>query len=121
MRLQVTCIAAGLALFGAEASAQDCSDPQTQLAMNECAHLRYLAADEQLNAEYGHARAVIGDSAAGKLREAQRAWIDFRDRACEAEGALYEGGSIRPMVVSECLERLTRRRTDDLRLLSGRS
>ncbi|HET7409058.1 MAG TPA: lysozyme inhibitor LprI family protein [Paracoccaceae bacterium] len=107
-----TCLAADAA------SAQDCSDPQTQIEMNECAHLDYLAADEMLNAEYKRARAALGESGATALRDAQRAWIVFRDKACEVEGAQFAGGSIRPMVVAGCLARLTRRRTEDLRLLS---
>ena len=61
------------------------------------------------------ALAVLGAAA---LRDAQRAWIAFRDRACEVEGMRYEGGSIQPMIVAGCLERLTRARSEDLRLLA---
>ena len=118
-RLSMMVVPAAFACLLANAApAQDCSDPQTQLAMNECAHADYLAADEALNTEYRRARAALDESAGTALRDAQRAWIAFRDKACEVEGAQYDGGSIQPMVVAECLARLTWRRVDDLRLLA---
>jgi uncharacterized protein YecT (DUF1311 family) len=50
-----------------------------------------------------------------KLREAQRAWIVFRDAHCTVEG--YDqarGGSMEPMVYHGCRARLTRERTRQL-------
>lgn len=102
--------------------AQDlCAGAMTQLALNECSHAAYLVADEELNRAYGAAREAareIDEWSQGRaedtLKAAQRAWVAFRDAACEAEAAPETGGSIRPMVRSACLERLTLQRTDDL-------
>jgi uncharacterized protein YecT (DUF1311 family) len=44
--------------------------------------------------------------------------VTFRDKACEAEGAQYRGGSIEPMIVAGCLARLTRQRGEDLKALA---
>ena len=45
--------------------------------------------------------------AADRLREAQRAWITFRDKGCEAEGYAMKGGSAEPMVVLGCMRAVT--------------
>ena len=62
---------------------------------------QYLAPGEVTNSEM--------------LRDAQRAWIPFRDKACAAESNLARGGTMQSMLVSSCMERLTRQRTEDLR------
>jgi uncharacterized protein YecT (DUF1311 family) len=48
------------------------------------------------------------------LRDAQRAWITFRDQACVAEAYSWRGGSGEPMIYASCQESLTRRRVEDL-------
>jgi uncharacterized protein YecT (DUF1311 family) len=113
---------------GAQAQEVDCAAPVTQLDMNICADRAWKMADEDLNLAYGMARTLMRQTDAAlpekdrgaelALRDAQRAWITFRDAACTAEGYVYAGGSIRPLVVSQCLERLTRARTEDLRRLA---
>ena len=51
------------------------------------------------------------------LRQAQRDWIKFRDGACKAEGFLFRGGTMEPLIIATCLTRLTQRRTSDLQIL----
>ena len=48
------------------------------------------------------------------LKEAQRAWITFRDKACEAEGYAFKGGSAEPLLVYGCMRVLTEERTAHL-------
>ena len=50
------------------------------------------------------------------LRDAQRAWITYRDLACAAESTLVRGGSMEPLMYYSCLERETRSRTESLRI-----
>ena len=52
---------------------------------------------------------------ADKLVNAQRAWIAYRDAECNFSSANAEGGSVYPMVVSTCLDDLTKARTDTLK------
>lgn len=114
-RLLFACVAA---VFPVAASAQDCADANTQREMTECAQQSYQRADDDLNAAYKQASLIAhgyGGAAQEQLLAAQRAWITYRDAACDAEAALYDGGSIQPMVRATCLERLTRARSDDLR------
>nr|WP_223877819.1 lysozyme inhibitor LprI family protein [Histidinibacterium aquaticum] len=87
--------------------------------MNACAARDYEAADTMLNAVWGEAIAAARSGGLGdELLDAQRAWLPFRDAACEAEAALFAGGSMAPMVRSFCLARLTEQRTEDLRLFA---
>lgn len=110
-----------LALAAGPAAAQGCGDAVTQMEMNRCAAEAWDAADAELNRAYGKAldaaRAMDarGDGAPERtLREAQRAWVAFRDLACEAEAQPFQPGSITGLIQATCLERLTRARTDDL-------
>lgn len=103
----------------------DCDNAMTQLDMNRCAHQAYVLADEDLNLAYGMAIDMArsmdeylqdGEVPAEQLlREAQRAWITFRDKACELESTIVRGGSMQQLIYSSCLERETRARTESLR------
>lgn len=120
-------------LFGTSAAqAEDqnnvnCADQQTQFDMNYCAGLAYKAADGDLNTDYKVARdymieidGYLSEDMAGAkqaLLEAQRAWIKYRDLACNAEGFSVRGGTMEPGIVASCLERITRQRSEDLRRL----
>jgi uncharacterized protein YecT (DUF1311 family) len=112
--------------LAAAAQAADCGDLTTQNEMTACSERAWQAADADLNAAYAKARAHMkqidagnGNTAADQaLRDAQRAWISFRDLACASEGAPYRGGSIEPMIIYSCFERLTRAREEDLSALA---
>jgi uncharacterized protein YecT (DUF1311 family) len=45
------------------------------------------------------------------LLKAQRAWLAYRDAACEVQASPYEGGSIQPLIWFSCLSELTAERT----------
>ncbi|MFN3724072.1 MAG: lysozyme inhibitor LprI family protein [Paracoccaceae bacterium] len=123
--LAVTVLLACAGLSGmAQAQTTDCANAMTQQDMNACAAQDLVAADRDLNAAYGQARAFMKRLDAGlidrqrgaevALRDAQRAWITFRDNACAAEGFQMRGGSAEPLLVLGCKARLTKARADDL-------
>ena len=107
--------------------ALNCSNPQTQMEMNQCAQDKWQEADAALNAAYKSARTFFKNQdesqpdnakvAAAALLAAQRSWIGFRDAHCETEGFKYFGGSMRPMIIATCMEDLTRQRTKQLKAL----
>ena len=106
-----------LILTGGAAQANNCDTTMVQQELNRCADLDFQAADSELNDSYADAVAFardIGGEAEDKLRVAQRAWVAFRDAACDAEAYPNEGGSMQPMVYSYCLARLTDQRRADL-------
>ena len=117
-----------LAVLAAPAGAQtvDCTRAVAQMELNFCAEQEWQAADRQLNAAYGAAMAALkavdranaaAPSEAERLKKAQRAWIAYRDLACESEGYAMRGGSAEPLLIYGCLARLTESRTQDLRLM----
>ncbi|SLN29815.1 hypothetical protein AQS8620_00916 [Aquimixticola soesokkakensis] len=113
---------------GAAAQEVDCSDPDTQMELTFCAQQDWQAADAALNDMYKRAMVVLSqiDESEGAdqpyamtyLRDAQRAWITFRDNACAAEGYRAHGGSMEPMLIYGCRARLTEQRVQDLHLLT---
>lgn len=122
----ISIIFAGLLLAAQE---PDCSDPQTQADMNQCAGRDAAAADADLNLVYrqvvAHFEQMDRDSETNegvkRLRAAQRAWIAFRDAQCSLAGYEALGGSMETLLVSGCEADLTKRRAAELRvMLSGR-
>ncbi len=121
--------AALAALQPAEDLQPNCDDPMSQAEMNHCALLDFEQADAELNAAWREAlaQARAADSeidreydtrptSEAKLREAQRAWIVFRDAHCTVVG--YEearGGSMESMSYHGCRATITRERTEQLR------
>ncbi|MDC0738192.1 lysozyme inhibitor LprI family protein [Cognatishimia sp. SS12] len=122
VRLTIALMFAGGAVAAQDV---DCDNAIAQVEMNYCAHLAYQAADEDLNHAYKlaiqQARAQDQYLAEGEipaeemLRDAQRAWIPFRDKACALESTMARGGTMAPLLFSSCLERETRNRTESLR------
>jgi uncharacterized protein YecT (DUF1311 family) len=118
-------------------SAQDppwnCANPQAQQEMNYCAGQDFERADAELNNVYRSAIASAqqadrdyardggggaiegGPGEEATLREAQRAWVSFRDAQCRMESFEARGGSMQPMLEGGCRATLTRARTAELR------
>lgn len=97
-------------------SLKDCD--KNQLTMNVCASYRFEQADKALNEQYKQNLTAVKEQAAQiRLREAQRAWLVFRDKDCLADtGPREESGSIWPLLHFSCLEKHTTRRTEDLKV-----
>lgn len=103
---------------------------ETTLGMSMCNHAETLAWDAHLNAEYqttmAWAKVADEDEAvhfpeyayrAEKLRDAQRAWIAFRDAECGLDYALWGSGSMRHIAGTDCKMRLTGERATELRAM----
>jgi uncharacterized protein YecT (DUF1311 family) len=88
-----------------------CEDKQTTMEMTNCMDGEVKKADAELNRVYQAALKKHRPENAIKLRKAQRAWIAFRDAQCEAEGSLYQGGTIQPVIMGHCRLILTQQRT----------
>lgn len=136
MKNKLLLAGATLFLLNAPVLAQDkpdvnCQDPQTQMEFTYCAEQDWNAADAELNKAYKaamaqmksydeslaeYAKELVG--AANALKEAQRAWIPYRDKACEAYGFQARGGSMEPQLIYDCYAKMTRIRTDELKELA---
>jgi uncharacterized protein YecT (DUF1311 family) len=115
-----------LTCLGTPALAQeiDCTNSSIQLELNACAEQDWRTADAELNRVY---KAVMAEmqamdqslppelqGAAVTLRDAQRAWITFRDRNCNLAGYPMRGGSAEPLLIYGCLRQMTLDRSRQL-------
>lgn len=124
----LTCLVVSAGSAYAVGPKQNCSDPQTQAEMTQCAGDEFDKADKALNAQWKLTRAAMVETDANldddqkgaekTLLKGQRAWIDYRDGQCEAEGFSVRGGTMEPMMVASCKARLTELRTKELKALA---
>ena len=123
MRNALAILLAGMfAAFALPAVAEDdCfGNAQDQYSLNECARKSADAADDKLNAVYRELiKAQSKDQVAiAAIKNAQRAWIAFRDLEIEsnfpAANKPLEYGSMYPQCYASSLEALTRIRTAEL-------
>ncbi|MBL6280539.1 DUF1311 domain-containing protein, partial [Micromonospora fiedleri] len=70
------------------------------------------AADNELNALYQQITGRLKSDPDRKklLIGAQRSWIAFRDAECKFSASGVEGGSVYPLIYSNCITELTRAR-----------
>jgi uncharacterized protein YecT (DUF1311 family) len=86
----------------------DCGKFTTQMDLNKCAMDNLKSADKALNGAYQALLAKQDDASKLRLRQAQRAWIVFRDRECAFEvGPQEGGGTIWPTEFGGCMEEIT--------------
>jgi uncharacterized protein YecT (DUF1311 family) len=116
------------------AHATDCKNPQSNYDMKVCAAEDLKKADADLNVAYTKALAEarkwyqstktipvyanMPDNEA-VLRDAQRAWVTFRDANCKYQYQIYYGGSHAPLAHTLCMADMTKARTKELRQLPG--
>ena len=73
------------------------------MGLNACYGKLAEAADTKLNKLYKQLTAKSEGKEKDALRDAQRAWVAYRDKECDYETIGEEGGSIRPMEISICV------------------
>lgn len=98
-----TLIAAAALLASGAAWADDCSNANTQTEMNQCAAAQYQAADKKLNETWQQALKRASGQQQELLKKAQQAWISLRDADCACLASGAEGGSMQPMLISQCM------------------
>ncbi|MGE1174695.1 lysozyme inhibitor LprI family protein [Pseudomonas sp. BW7P1] len=98
-------------------AAVDCANASDQSTMNQCAGQEYKAADKELNAVYQQITTRLKDNAESRklLVSAQRAWIGFRDAECTFSASGVAGGSVYPLIYSNCMTSVTKVRTEALK------
>ncbi|MDI1330584.1 MULTISPECIES: lysozyme inhibitor LprI family protein [Pseudomonas] len=101
-------------LFTTVAHAADCDNATDQATMNQCAAQQHKAADKELNALYQQITQRLKSNPDSKklLLGAQRSWIAFRDAECKFASAGVEGGSVYPLIYSNCVTELTKARVE---------
>jgi len=95
---------------------------RTQNELNQCAGSAFEKADAEMNRVYQplmSATARRGESYQQKLKEAQQAWLKYRDATCESEAAINAEGTIYPTAYNYCLAQVTTERTKRLAMMMG--
>lgn len=96
-----------------------CAAANTQMEINECFSAAYKKTDTELNGLYARILNKLTPADQANLRNAQRAWLEYRDANCETAADLHKGGSIAPSIRLGCLERNTRARINELHTMFG--
>lgn len=99
---------------GTLAKAQ-CEEAKSTLQINGCFAKELKKADAELNKVYRLTLKKLEADDAALLRKAQRAWLAYRDAQCEADRALWGGGTGGPAAWMSCKLELTSQRTAEIR------
>jgi len=93
-----------------------CVTQNNQVEINSCAANEFARADCELNTLYQQLATRLAEPEnKNRLRNAQRAWITFRDSACAYEADNNLGGSMYPALLQSCKTYHTMQRIDDLK------
>ena len=103
-----------MAMAAAPSLGADCADKGTQGEMNACFNGDFAVADKTLNTLYQRLMRKLGPADAGRLRDAQRTWIGFRDKHCAFVANPNKGGSIYPAIFAGCAAAVTATRAAQL-------
>src|SRR5919205_2331869 len=113
--LPLLLLPAALAKPQKERPIHPCEGNGSQAEATGCARREYEAADAELNKTYGRLAGVLNAEEKALLKESELAWIKYRDSNCVFESSQYAGGTMRPMIESFCLARVTKARTAELK------
>jgi uncharacterized protein YecT (DUF1311 family) len=113
----------------ASGQCQDQPGGSTTIGITDCILAETVEWDAILNEEY-KATQQVNEAAdtdglsqvmdrADALRDAQRAWIAFRDADCGARYAMWQDGTVRTIVAANCHLTMTAQRAIELRDMRG--
>ena len=83
--------------------------------MRACSFAELARRDRELNEVYGRLIAALEQPAQAQLREAERAWVAYRDAECRFRRSVGDGGTIALLISDTCSIELTTARVQELR------
>lgn len=99
----------------AKQNVQDCQQAATESAMRICENGRYEAAQRELNSAYQSLLSHLDIGQKEKLRLAQRAWLRYRTANADFQAALFQGGTVSPLIRVATLTQMTNARISELK------
>jgi uncharacterized protein YecT (DUF1311 family) len=117
-RVLLTCMAIWVSVAVSLAAAQPTNEPcagMTTAEMRECLNQRYKQADTALNQLYQQLMSQLSKTRRIKLREAQQAWVLFRDKSAAFGASAAEGGTMQPLLSLSVLTSMTEKRVAELK------
>ncbi len=82
--------------------------------MNKCAMDAYKVSDKKLNQSFQTLSNKLSPQGKAALQKSQRAWIAWRDAQCTFETMASEGGTIHSLVITSCIDEMTKEQTKRL-------
>jgi len=109
----------------------DCENAVTQMEMNFCAKQSYEKAQKALDKIYNQLLTVIkerqkdyenetqltGKNLLTLFNDSQKQWKEYRISAAGFNGAIYQGGSMQPLIYFNAMARITEDRIKVLKYL----
>ena len=86
----------------------------TQLDLNQAAESHFKSADFMLNKAYDQLMGVLEKDMKAELKEAQKAWLKFRDLNSNFCSDEYKGGSLSGLIYVQKRIEMTQNRTAEL-------
>jgi uncharacterized protein YecT (DUF1311 family) len=77
----------------------------------ECTGRRFTLADNKLNDDYKRVMASLSSDRQAELKNSQLAWIKEKETRCAEAGKEVEGGTLEPIVITDCQVKMTEERT----------
>ena len=118
LAVAIFAVATGMAVLlttpAAYAATVDCAAAKTQADLATCTAANGASADVGLNAVYKALAGRLAPADLKRLRDAQRAWIPFRDKECAFRTKPYADGSVYSTLVETCRAELTKVRLAQL-------
>ncbi len=91
-----------------------CDNATTTAAMQACESTRYTQANQKLNEVYARLMKTLDTSKREKLRVAELAWIQFRDKNAAFMASAAEGGTLAPLIQLTTSTAMTEARAAEL-------
>ena len=92
------------------APSSPCKTDVTTPDLVSCLDRALQASNARLNDVYKRTMQVLSPDDQQRLVRTERAWVEYRDTACLAERALFDGGTAAPAAELACREAETRAR-----------
>jgi len=100
--------------IAAEACIAQSTKNQTTLGMVECTKRETAWWDGWLNSNYTALKENLSPELFSQLRDAQRAWISYRDTSCGFQYSYWKEGTIRHIIFTGCMLHRTGARAIEL-------
>ena len=91
-----------------------CKGLSKQTELNNCANNLLVKTNEKLNKVYLNYLSELKADDQLKLKEAQKLWVQFREKDCSFETSSVKKGSMYPYVLSSCLVNRSEKRILEL-------
>ncbi len=92
----------------------DCDRNMNQTDLNICTAQEYKQADQKLNKLYKSYTAKLTSAQRKQFIDIQKTWVNYKNKDCRYTAQAYEGGSMYPLVLNDCLTEKTEDRIEDL-------